>query len=444
MTTDSTHFETLALHGGAYRSDPATGAVAVPIYQTTSFQFHDTDHASRLFALEELGNIYTRVINPTQDAFEQRIAAIEGGAAALAVASGQAASTFALLAVAGVGDNVVSSTDLYGGTWALFAHTLKQLGVEVRFVDPADPENFSRATDDRTKAYYAETLPNPKLQVFPIREVADIGRAHGVPLIVDNTAAPLIARPLEQGAAVVVYSATKYIGGHGTSIGGVIVDGGNFPWEEHAARFPLLTEPDPAYNGAIWTEAAKPLGPIAFLLRTRVKLLRDIGAAISPFNAFQLLQGLETLPLRLRQHNENAAKVADYLSTHPDVTQVIFPGLQEGESRRRADAVLKGGYGALLGFELKGGVEAGRAFIDSLQLLYHVANIGDARSLAIHPASTTHSQLSPEDQLLTGVTPGYIRLSIGIEHPDDIIADIRQALDKAGAATTAQTALKAA
>ena len=444
MSTDSRHFETLALHGGTFRSDPATGAVAVPIYQTTSYQFHDTDHAARLFSLEELGHIYTRVTNPTQDAFEQRIAAIEGGAAALAVSSGQTASAFALLTVAQAGDNVVSSTDLYGGTWALFAHTLKQFGIEVRFVDPADPENFRRATDDKTKAYYAETLPNPKLEVFPIKEVAAIGRSLGVPLIVDNTASPLFARPLEHGAAVVVYSATKYIGGHGTSIGGVIVDGGNFPWEDHAARFPLLTQPDPAYNGAIWTEAAKALGPIAFILRARVKLLRDFGAGISPFNAFQLLQGLETLPLRLRQHNENALKVVDFLASHPDVSRVIFPGLQEGESRRRADAVLKGGYGALVGFELKGGHDAGRAFINELQLLYHVANIGDARSLAIHPASTTHSQLTPEDQLLTGVTLGYIRLSVGLEHPDDIIADIRQALDKAGAATKPTLALRAA
>ena len=432
MTTQTLHFETLALHGGSYRADPATGAVAVPIYQTTSYQFQDTGHAARLFALEELGNIYTRVQNPTTGALEERIAALEGGAAALAVASGQTASAYAILNLAQAGDNVVSATDLYGGTWTLFSQTLKQFGVEVRFVDPTDPENFRRATDDKTRAYYAETLPNPKLNVFPIREVADIGRALGVPLIVDNTAAPLIARPFEHGAAVVVYSATKYIGGHGTSIGGLIVDGGNFPWEEHAARFPLLTQPDEAYHGAIWTEAAKPLGPIAYILRARVKLLRDIGAALSPFNAFQLLQGLETLPLRLRQHNENAIKVADFLAAHPLVDHVIFPGHQSGETRRRADTVLKGGYGGLVGFELKGGIEAGRAFIDALKLLYHVANIGDARSLAIHPASTTHQQLSPAEQLATGVTPGYVRLSVGIEHPDDILADLTQALDKAG------------
>ena len=444
MTTESKNFETLALHGGSYRADPATGAVAIPIYQTTSYQFHDTGHASRLFALEELGNIYTRVQNPTTTALEERIAALEGGAGALAVASGQTASAYAILNLASAGDNVVSSTDLYGGTWTLFSQTLKQFGVEVRFVDPSDPENFRRATDAKTKAYYAETLPNPKLNVFPIGEVADIGRSLGVPLIVDNTAAPLIARPLEHGAAIVVYSATKYIGGHGTSIGGLIVDGGNFPWEEHAERFPLLTQPDEAYHGAIWTEAAKPLGPIAYILRVRVKLLRDIGAALSPFNAFQLLQGLETLPLRLRQHNENASKVADVLSKRADIDHVIFPGLQIGENRRRADAYLKGGYGALIGFELKGGVEAGRRFIDNLKLLYHVANIGDARSLAIHPASTTHQQLSPEEQLQTGVTPGYVRLSIGIEHPDDIIADLVQALDKAGEATTSEPARKAA
>ena len=437
MTTDSKRFETLVLHGGSYRADPVSGSVAVPIHQTTSYQFQDTGHASRLFALEELGNIYTRVQNPTWDALEQRVAALEGGAAALVVASGQAASAYSVLNLAQAGDNIVSSTDLYGGTWALFAHTLKQFGIETRFVDPSDPENFRRATDGKTRAYYAEVLPNPKLNVFPIKEVADIGRSLGVPLIADNTATPLIARPFEHGAAVVVYSATKYIGGHGNSIGGLIVDGGNFPWEQHAERFPLLSQPDDAYHGAVWIEAAKPLGPIAYSLRARVKLLRDIGAALSPFNAFLLLQGLETLPLRLRQHNENAIAVANFLKGRDDVSHVIFPGLQSGESRRRADVYLKGGYGALIGFELKGGVEAGRRFIDALKLFYHVANIGDARSLAIHPASTTHQQLNAEDQLATGVTPGYVRLSIGIEHPEDIIGDLAQALDAAGAADAA-------
>jgi O-acetylhomoserine (thiol)-lyase len=431
MATESKRFETLALHGGPFRADPASGAVAVPIYQTTSYQFQDTGHASRLFALEELGNIYTRVQNPTQDALEQRVAALEGGAAALAVASGQTASAYAVLNLAQAGDNIVSSTDLYGGTWTLFSQTLKQFGVEVRFVDPTDPEAFRRATDDKTRAYYAEILPNPKLNVFPIREVADIGRSFGVPLIADNTATPLIARPFEHGAAVVVYSATKYIGGHGTSIGGLIIDGGNFPWEAHASRFPLLTQPDGAYHGAIWTEAAKPLGPIAYILRVRVKLLRDIGAAISPFNAFQLIQGLETLPLRLRQHNENAIKVANFLSGHSAVESVIFPGLQSGEFRRRAEAYLNGGYGGLVGFELKGGIDAGREFIDQLKLLYHVANIGDARSLAIHPASTTHQQLTPEEQRAAGVTPGYVRLSVGLEHSEDILEDLSQALEAA-------------
>jgi O-acetylhomoserine (thiol)-lyase len=444
MTTDNRRFETLALHGGSYRSDPATGAVAVPIYQTTSYQFHDTDHASRLFALEEIGNIYTRVQNPTTTAFEDRIAALEGGSAALAVASGQTASAYSVLNLASSGDNIVSSTELYGGTVTLFSQTLKQFGVEVRFVDPSDPENFRRATDAKTKAYYAETLPNPKLHVFPIKEVADIGRSLGVPLIIDNTASPLFARPFEHGAAVVVYSATKYIGGHGTSIGGVIIDGGNFPWEDHAERFPLLTQPDDAYHGAIWTEAAKPLGPIAYVLRIRVKLLRDLGAALSPANSFQFLQGLETLPLRLRQHNENAKRVAEYLSQRAEVSHVIFPGLQTGEPRRRADAYLKGGYGALVGFELKGGVEAGRRFIDSLKLLYHVANIGDARSLAIHPASTTHQQLTSAEQLAAGVTPGYVRLSVGIEHADDIIADLAQAIDAANEVSTVEPARKAA
>ena len=432
MTTDSKRFETLVLHGGSYRADPVSGSVAVPIHQTTSYQFQDTGHASRLFALEELGNIYPRVQNPTWDALEQRVAALEGGAAALVVASGQAASAYSVLNLAQAGDNIVSSTDLYGGTWALFAQTLKQFGIETRFVDPGDPENFRRATDGKTRAYYAEVLPNPKLNVFPIKEVADIGRSLGVPLIADNTATPLIARPFEHGAAVVVYSATKYIGGHGNSIGGLIVDGGNFPWEQHAERFPLLSQPDDAYHGAVWIEAAKPLGPIAYSLRARVKLLRDIGAALSPFNAFLLLQGLETLPLRLRQHNENAIAVANFLKGRDDVSHVIFPGLQSGESRRRADVYLKGGYGALIGFELKGGVEAGRRFIDALKLFYHVANIGDARSLAIHPASTTHQQLNAEDQLATGVTPGYVRLSIGLEHPEDIIGDLAQALDAAG------------
>jgi O-acetylhomoserine (thiol)-lyase len=419
--------ETIALHAG-WRADPTTGSVAVPIHQTTSYQFKDTGHSARLFGLEELGFIYSRIMNPTVDVLEQRVAALEGGAAALALGSGQAATSFAVLNLASAGDNIVSSTDLYGGTWNLFNNTLKQFGIETRFVDPADPEAFARATDARTRCYYAETLPNPKLQVFPIGEVAAIGRRLGVPLIMDNTAAPVICKPLAHGAAVVMHSTTKYIGGHGTSIGGIVVDGGNFDWAAHPARFPTLNTPDPSYHGAVWVEAARPLGPIAYILRMRTCLLRDLGAPMAPFNAFLFLQGLETLPLRMARHCANATQAAAWLAGHPAVAHVIHPSLMAGEARRRADAYLAGGHGSLLGFELRAGAEAGRRFIEALRLFYHVANIGDARSLAIHPATTTHSQLSPAEQAATGVTPGYVRLSIGIEHIDDIIADLDQAL----------------
>ncbi len=423
--------ETLALHAG-WRADPTTGAVAVPIYQTTSYQFHSAEHAANLFALKELGNIYTRIGNPTTDVLEQRVAALEGGAAGLALASGQAASAFALQNLARAGDNVVSSTDLYGGTWNLFANTFKDQGVEVRFVDPSDPQNFARATDARTRAYYAETLPNPKLIVFPIAEVAAIGRPLGVPLIMDNTAAPLLVRPFDHGAAVIVYSSTKYLGGHGTSIGGLIIDGGNFPWEEHKDRQPTLNTPDPSYHGAVWTEAVKGIGPVAYIIKARTTLLRDLGSAISPFNAFLTLQGIETLALRMERHCANALAVAKFLGQRPEVEKVIHPSRQTGYAAERAAKYLKGGQGGLVGFEIRGGKDAGRRFIDALKLLYHVANIGDARSLAIHPASTTHSQLSAEDQLATGVTEGYVRLSIGIEHIDDIVADLDQALKAAG------------
>ncbi len=426
----SQHPETIALHHG-WRADPTTGSVAVPIHQTTSYQFNDTDHASNLFALAELGNIYTRIMNPTNDVLEQRVAALEGGVAALALSSGQAASAFALQNLARVGDNVISSTDLYGGTWNLFNNTLKDQGIEVRFVDPADPEAFRAAIDDRTRAIYAETLPNPKLHVFPIAEVAAIGREYGIPLVMDNTACPILCKPIEHGAAVVVHSTTKYIGGHGNSIGGLIVDGGNFPWAEHAERQPALNTPDPSYHGAVWVEATAPLGPVAYIIKARTTLLRDLGSCMSPFNAFLFINGLETLALRMQKHSENAAQVADWLATRSDVSKVIFPGHQSGEFRARADKYMNGGYGSLVGFELKGGRAAGRKFIDSLEMLYHVANIGDSRSLAIHPASTTHSQLTPEEQLQTGVTDGYVRLSVGIEHIDDIIADLEQALDKA-------------
>ena len=430
MADNFTNPETVVLHSG-HRFDAETGAVAVPIYQTTSYQFRDTEHASDLFALKELGNIYSRIMNPTCAVLEDRVTALEGGVAALAVGSGQAASMIAIQNIAHAGDNIISSTDLYGGTWNLFANTLSTMGIEVRFVDPADPEDFAKAADQKTRAIYAETLPNPKLEVFPIKEVAEAGRKLGIPLIMDNTAAPVLCRPFDHGAAIIVHSTTKYIGGHGTSIGGVIVDGGNFDWEAHAERFPMLNTPDPSYHGAVWTEAVKPLGPIAYIIKARVTLLRDLGASMSPYNAFQFIQGLETLPLRMREHSTNAAKVADYLAGHKAVTKVIFPGLMEGEAKRRADAYLSGGYSSLVGFELVGGGAAGRKFIEALEMFYHLVNIGDVRSLAVHPASTTHSQLSADEQLATGVTEGYVRLSVGIEHIDDIIADIDQALAKA-------------
>jgi len=422
--------ETIVLHAG-YRKDSATNAVAVPIYQTTAYQFDSTEHAANLFGLKEFGNIYSRIMNPTNDVLEKRLAAFEGGVAGLAVSSGQSASMMAIQNVARAGDNIVSSTDLYGGTWNLFANQLEQIGIECRFVDPSDPEEFRKATDDKTRAYYAETLPNPQLHVFPIKEVSDIGREMGIPLIIDNTAAHGICKPFEHGAAVIASSCTKYIGGHGNSIGGIIIDGGNFDWAAHPERQPYLNQPDPSYHGAVWTEATAPLGPVAYIIKARVTILRDEGQVMSPFNAFLFLQGLETLPLRMERHCENATAVAAFLKDHPKVSRVIHPSLMDGEFRRRADAYLKGGYGGLVGFELKDGSEAGQKFIDSLEMFYHVANIGDSRSLAIHPASTTHSQLSAEEQAATGVTPGYVRLSVGIEHIDDIKADLTQALGAA-------------
>jgi O-acetylhomoserine (thiol)-lyase len=430
MTTSSRHPETIVLHGGSYRSDSATNAVAVPIYQTTSYQFNSTEHAGNLFGLRELGNIYTRIMNPTNAVLEERLAALEGGMAALAVASGSSAVALSLQNLCSAGDNIVSSPHLYGGTWNLFANTFKQLGIEVRFADADNPESFRALTDDKTRAYFAETLPNPKLSLFPIAEVAAIGKSLDIPLVVDNTTAPITCRPINHGASIVVHSLTKYIGGHGTSIGGIIIDSGQFDWTRNPARQPLFNTPDPSYHGAVWGSLVpEALGaPIAYAIRARVVLLRDLGAAISPANAFQLIQGLETLPLRYRVHQDNASRVAAHLSTHADIESVIYPGLFSGAEKAKADKYLQTGYGPIVGIELKGGEAAGRKFIDSLQMIYHVANIGDARSLAIHPASTTHSQLSAEDQLKAGVTPGYVRLSIGIEHYDDIIADIEQAL----------------
>jgi len=434
MTKDIKNPETIALHGGEYRSDPATTAVAVPIYRTTSYQFKDTDTAANLFALKEFGNIYTRIMNPTCDALEKRVAAFEGGLAALAVSSGQAASAFSILNVAQAGDNFISSTDLYGGTVNLFTHTLKRQGIEVKYADPLDPKNFEKLIDDKTRAIYAETLPNPYLRPFPIKEVADIGREYNIPLIVDNTASPIICKPFEHGAAVIVNSLTKYIGGHGTVIGGIIVDGGNFDWTANPKRQPLFNEPDASYGGAVWGEVVPQLtgANVAFAVRARVVLLRDLGAPLAPDNAFGIIQGLETVPLRMKQHCSNAQKVVDFLTKHKNVDRVIYPNIHEGEIGDRAKRYFKGGNGGLVGIELKGGVEAGKKFIEALKMFYHVANIGDARSLAIHPATTTHSQLTQEELLAAGVTPGYVRLSIGIEHPDDIIADLDQALAASG------------
>jgi len=421
--------ETIGLHGGEYRSDPATTAVAVPIYQTSSYQFKDAETAANLFGLKEFGNIYTRIMNPTCDVLEKRVSALEGGLAAVAVGSGQAASAFCVQNVCQAGDNIVSSTDLYGGTVNLFKNTLGMQGIEVRFADPADPKNFEKLTDEKTRAYYGESLPNPYLRVFPIKEVADIGRKHGIPLIIDNTASPVICKPIEHGAAVVMHSLTKYIGGHGTSIGGIIVDGGNFDWTANPKRQPLFNQEDPSYKGAVWGRDVPKLtgANVAFAIRARVVLLRDLGAPLSPFNAFQIIQGLETVAIRMKQHCTNAEKVVKFLETQKKVKNVIYPTNHQGEIKDRAKRYMKGGYGSLVGMDV-GTREAGSKFIDNLKMLYHVANIGDARSLAIHPATTTHSQLNDKELLAAGVTPGYVRLSIGIEHPDDIIADIKQAL----------------
>ena len=433
MTTKSLHPETIALHGGSYRRDESTNSVAVPIYQTTSYQFNSQEHASNLFSLKELGNIYTRIMNPTTAVLEERIAQLEGGLAALAVSSGKAASAFAIQNLCKAGDNIVSSTDLYGGTWNQFANTFKQLGIEVRFADPKDPESFVKLADEKTRAFYAETLPNPKLNVFPIEEVANLGKEIGIPLIVDNTAAPITCKPIKHGAAIVVHSLTKWIGGHGTSVGGIIVDGGNFDWTKFPDRHPLFNQPDTSYWGWILGKVVpEVLGAnITFAVRARFVLLRDLGAALSPTNAFNFIQGLETLPIRYQKHQDNAEKVADFLTGKKNVNRVIHPKYSLGLNKERAKKYLEDGNGPLVGFELDGGLEAGKTFIDSLELIYHVANIGDARTLAIHPASTTHSQLSTEDQLRAGVTPGYIRLSVGIEHIDDIINDIDQAINKA-------------
>ena len=426
--------DTLSVHGGQ-APDPTTNARAVPIYQTTSYVFNDTDHAARLFALQEFGNIYTRIMNPTNDVFEKRMAALEGGVAALAVSSGQAAETFAILNLAQAGDEIVAANSLYGGTFALFGVTLKRLGIKVRFVDPADPENFRKAITPRTKALYGEIIGNPKGDIFDIEAVANIAHENGLPLIIDNTfATPILCRPFDHGADIVVHSATKWIGGHGNSIGGVIIDGGKFNWG--AGKHELYIEPDEAYHGLKYAD----LGNLAYILRARVSLLRDIGAALSPFNAFLFLTGLETLHLRIERHVSNAQAVAEFLSKHPKVTSVSYSGLPSHPSYAKAKKYLPRGAGSVLTFEIKGGVEAGKAFINALKLHSHLANVGDSKSLAIHPASTTHQQLSAADQAAAGVTPGLVRLSVGVEGIDDIIWDLDQALKQAAKAAAADTA----
>ncbi len=420
--------ETLALHGGQ-EPDPTTGSRAVPIYQTTSYQFKNTEHAANLFGLKEFGNIYTRLMNPTSDVFEKRIALLEGGVGALATSSGQAAITLALLNIAQAGDEIVSADNLYGGTYNLFHYTFARLGIKVKFVPSDDINAYQKAITPKTKAIYAESIGNPKNNVSDLEAISKIAHKNGIPFILDNTVSPYLLRPFDHGVDIIVYSATKFIGGHGTSLGGVIVDSGKFDWTN--GKFPLIANPDPSYHGINFVEALKPIGNIAYIIKARVTLLRDLGPALSPFNSFLFLQGLETLHLRMPRHSENALAVAKYLKKHPKVAWVNYPGLDDSPEKAKAKKYLPKGAGAILGFGIKGGLEAGKKFINSLELISHLANVGDAKSLAIHPATTTHQQLSAEEQLATGVTPDFVRLSIGIEHIDDIIADIEQALAKA-------------
>ncbi|BDZ65856.1 bifunctional o-acetylhomoserine/o-acetylserine sulfhydrylase [Agromyces mangrovi Wang et al. 2018] len=420
-------FETKQVHSGA-APDPTTHARATPIYQTTSYVFDSAQHAQNLFALAEFGNIYTRIMNPTQAVVEERVAALEGGTGALLVASGQAAETFAVLNIAQAGDHIVSSSSIYGGTYNLFKYTLAKLGIETTFVENQDdPEEWRRAVRPNTKLFFAETIGNPKINVLDIELVAGVAHEHDLPLIVDNTiATPYLIRPFEHGADIVIHSATKFLGGHGTVVGGIIVDGGSFPWSEHVDRFPGLTEPDPSYHGASYTAAVG--DALAFVIKARVQLLRDLGAAISPNNAFQLIQGIETLSLRIERHVQNAQEIAEWLDSHPEVASVSYAGLPSSPWYAAANKYAPKGVGAVLSFELKGGVDAGRTLVDELQLFSHLANIGDVRSLVIHPASTTHSQLTPEQQLTTGVTPGLVRLSVGIENVEDLKADLEAGL----------------
>ena len=419
--------ETLAVHAGQEEADPATNSRAVPIYQTTSYVFNDTEHAANLFSLAEPGNIYTRIMNPTQSVFEDRMTQLEGGVGALAVASGSTATTYAVLNLAGAGDNIVALSTLYGGTYALFAHTLPQFGIEVRFVDPDKPEDLAQHVDDKTRLVFGETVGNPKINVMDVRKWADSAHELGLPLIIDNTApTPFLCRPFELGADVIVHAATKYIGGHGTSIGGIIVDSGNFDWAAHTERFPGLTQPDGAYHGVVWTEA---VGNLAYIIRARTVLLRNTGGAVAPLNSWLFLQGLETLHLRMERHSENALQVARFLEGHDAVSWVSYPGLDGDAYKETADRTLLGrGYGGLVSFGVKTGREGGKKFVESLDLFSHLANIGDTKSLAIHNATTTHSQLTPEELEAAGVPEDMVRLSIGIEHVEDILADLEQAL----------------
>ncbi|OPY07403.1 MAG: Methionine gamma-lyase [Syntrophaceae bacterium PtaB.Bin095] len=419
--------ETLTLHGGQ-EPDPTTGSRAVPIYQTTSYQFRDTDHAARLFGLQEFGNIYTRLMNPTTDVLEKRLALLDGGVGALAVSSGQSAITLAILNIAQAGDEIVSADNLYGGTYNLFHNTFPRLGIQVKFVKSNDLDALGKAITRKTKAVYAESIGNPKLDVADLEGIAAVAHNNGIPFVLDNTVSPYILRPIDFGVDIVVYSATKFIGGHGTSLGGIIVDSGKFDWTN--GKFPLIAEADPSYHGLNFVESLKSMGNIAYIIKARVTLLRDLGPALSPFNAFLFLQGLETLHLRMPRHVQNALETAQYLRNHPKVEWVNYPGLPDSPERERAARYLPKGAGAIVGFGVRGGIEAGRTFIHSLKLVSHLANVGDAKTLAIHPATTTHQQLSPEEQQATGVTPDFIRLSVGIEHIDDILWDLGQALER--------------
>jgi O-acetylhomoserine (thiol)-lyase len=425
-------FDTLAIHAGQESPDSATGARAVPIYQTTSYVFKSTEHAANLFALREFGNIYTRLMNPTNDVFEKRVAALEGGVGALAVSSGQAAQTLALLAITQVGDEIVAANNLYGGTYQQLHYTFPKLGRTTKFVESSKPEEFKKAITPKTRAIYAETIGNPKLDIPDFEAIAKIAHEAGIPLVVDNTVGIGLVKPIDYGADILTLSATKYIGGHGTSLGGVIVDSGKFNWGN--GKFPEFTEPDPSYHGLKYWDVFgnfPGMGNIAFIIKVRVQLLRDLGPALSPFNAFLLLQGLETLPLRVRKHSENALAIAQFLKKHPKISWVNYPGLPEHPSHGLAKKYLKNGFGPIVGFGIKGGMEAGKKFINSVKLLSHLANIGDVKSLVIHPASTTHQQLTPAEQKTTGVTEDYIRLAVGIEDVQDIIEDIEQALKNA-------------